>query len=224
MIYKLPIICLFTLSLFHLGCSKTVYVHSDNLGTSKYTLYKSNYKYEETSYNGSFSVWGKYEVKKNRIQFLCKDKSKIPYHYYGGTLSTKENNSYENDIYLHVSNLTHKEPIINADIHILDSLGNLVGVTYTDMAGYAMITPDTLPKHLQIEVFEHARFKMPFPQNSESHYFVALESLKPGGRQIDNCLSDYRDVLLEYRKDPKDKTLEKFERNGVVFVRSEKKP
>lgn len=217
--YFLLLICL-----IQWGCSKTVYVHSDSLGTSKYTLYKSNYKYEETSYNGSFSVWGKYEVKKNRIEFLCKDKGKVPYHYYGGTVSTKENTSYEDDIYVHVSNQIHKEPIVNANIHIFDSLGNMVGTTCTDLAGYALITPDTFPRYLQIEVFEHARFKMPFPQNADNHYFVALESLKPGGRQTDNCLSDYRDVLLEYKKDPKDKTLEKFERNGVVFVRSEKKP
>ncbi|MBK7222732.1 MAG: hypothetical protein IPH94_15900 [Saprospiraceae bacterium] len=56
------------------GCNKLVFTHTDALGSSKYTLYKRNYKYEENSYNGSFSVWGKYEVKDTQIQFLCKDK------------------------------------------------------------------------------------------------------------------------------------------------------
>lgn len=220
MIYKLQIICLCTFSFFFFGCSKTIYVHTDLLGSSQYTLYKSNYKYEENSYNGSFSVWGKYEVKDNQIQFLCKDKSKLPYHYYGGSVLTRENDSYEENIYVHVSNQIYKEPIVNANILFIDSLSNLIGLRSTDLAGYALLTPDTFPKYLQVEVFEHARFKMPFPQNSDNHYFITLESLQPGGRMTDNCLSNYMDVLLEYQKDPDDKELQKFERNGVVFVKS----
>ncbi len=220
MIYKLQIIGLFTFSFLFIGCSKTIYVYTDLLGSSQYTLYKSNYKYEENSYNGSFSVWGKYEVKDTQIQFLCKDKSKVPYHYYGGSVLARENDSYEENIYVHVSNQIYKEPIVNANILFIDSLGNLIGLISTDLAGYALLTPDTFPKYLQVEVFEHARFKMPFPQNSDNHYFITLESLQPGGRMTDNCLSNYMDVLLEYQKDPNDKELQKFERNGVVFVKS----
>jgi hypothetical protein len=174
MIYKLQIIGLFTFSFLFIGCSKTIYVYTDLLGSSQYTLYKSNYKYEENSYNGSFSVWGKYEVKDNQIQFLCKDKSKVPYHYYGGSVLARENDSYEENIYVHVSNQIYMEPIVNANILFIDSLGNLIGLISTDLAGYALLTPDTFPKYLQVEVFEHARFKMPFPQNSDNHFSSPL--------------------------------------------------
>lgn len=222
MIYKLQIICLFTLVFLLFGCSKTVYVYTDLLGSSKYTLYKNNYKYEETSYNGDFSVRGYYEVKNGNILFLCKDKSRIPYHYYGGSVLPKENENYDGEFYIHVSHIIHKEAIVNANVLFIDSLGNLVGQTYTDMAGYALLTPSQKIKHLVVEVFEHARFQMPYPQNPEYNYFVALESLQPGGRMINNCLSNYEDVLLQYRKKSKGREIMQFERNGVTFVKDGK--
>ena len=100
--YKLQIICLFTFGFLLFGCSKTVYVYTDLLGSSKYTLYKNNYKYEETSYKGNFCVWG-FMRKKRQYPIFMQRQGKIPYHYYGGSVLSKENHSYDNNFYVHVS-------------------------------------------------------------------------------------------------------------------------
>nr|HRD06797.1 hypothetical protein [Saprospiraceae bacterium] len=177
--YKLQIICLFTFGFLLFGCSKTVYVYTDLLGSSKYTLYKNNYKYEETSYKGNFCVWGIYEIKKDNIQFLCKDKGKIPYHYYGGSVLSKENHSYDNNFYVHVSSQLFREPIINASILFIDSLGQISGQILTDLDGYANIPVNLKIKYLKIEVFEHAHMLLPFPENANNNFHVSLESLRP---------------------------------------------
>ena len=205
------------------SCSKTIYTHTDFLGTSQYTLYKNSYKYEENSYRGHFSVKGTYEIKNGQVHFLCKDKSKIPYHYYGGSVLPKENNNYDHNFYVHVSNQLFREPIINANILFIDSLGQLSGQTYTDLDGYATLSTNVKAKYLQIEVFEHAHMLLPFPENADNNFHISLESLKPGGRMSDNCLINHMDVLLEYRKKSKGREIIHFERNGVVFIRSERK-
>ena len=118
--------------------AKTVYVYTDLLGSSKYTLYKNNYKYEETSYKGNFCVWGFMRLKRQYPIFMQRQ-GKIPYHYYGGSVLSKENHSYDNNFYVHVSSQLFGNPSSMPVFFSLTVWVRFQTNTYTDLDGYANI-------------------------------------------------------------------------------------
>lgn len=211
---KIIILLIFTLLLT--SCSRTVYTYKDIDGTSKFILYKHNYKYIENSKFGKFSETGAYETTDSLISFVYRNKKKIPYTYQSDNVQIR--NRRKNDEYqiMHLTEKDSKSPIPFVSVAFKDKTGKIINGTNTDIDGIANIKINN--DIYIIEIGYIGAFKHEFLYNEYLAYDlnIQLEELKPGGRMSDGCLIDYIDVILEYKiDDPSD--FSKLERNGIVY-------
>jgi len=214
--YKFSILALTILLLT--SCSKAVYKYSDSDGTSKFILYKTNYKYIENSKFGKFSATGTYETTDSLISFVYRDKERIPYTYKSDNvqaLSERQNDDYQ---FIHLTDKYSKSPILFASIAFINKKGEIVDGTETDLDGIAMIKENRDIYKVVISYVGYGKQEFIYAKYIDYDLNIQLEELKPGGRMSGGCLIYYIDVILEYEIDnPIEIT--KLLRNGIVYER-----
>ena len=204
-------------SLF-LSCSKSIYVYSDKFGTSKFVVYKDNYKYIEKSVNTDFKMWGKYYITDSTIVFEVKDKEKIPYHYFTNTIPKYSKNT---NLQFHTITLIHsvsKEPIPLVSVKAKNNSGECVAFAMSNMEGRAEINKNDKIEMIELELPDFEKQRIDYKLVQDYDLIIELEQFKYGGRLSESCLSVFIDVLLEYQI-PKKSAYDKFERSGIVFER-----
>lgn len=112
--YQIINSCFFILTtwiIIFTSCSKSVYVQRDDFGTSKYIIYKDNYKYIEKTMTTDFEIWGKYYLTDTTIVFELKDKEKVPYNYLGANVKRISRNDNSQSLSISVVDKVNKEPV-----------------------------------------------------------------------------------------------------------------
>lgn len=198
------------------SCSKSVYVQSDDFGTSKYIVYKDNYKYIEKTKTTDFEIWGKYYLTDTTIVFELKDKEKVPYNYLGANVKRIYRNDNSQSLSISVVDKVNKEPVPFASIGAKNNLGEYVAGEETNIEGEAELKKSDEIEVLEIEFIGYAKQLIDFKANQDFNLIIEMEELKPGGRLSEGCLITFLDVLLEYRIQEKS-DIKEFERNGIVF-------
>lgn len=214
--YKFSILAL--IILLFTSCSKTVYKYSDSDGTSKFILYKTNYKYMENSKFGKFSVTGTYETTDSLISFIYRDKERIPYTYKSDNvqaLSKRQNDEYQ---FIYLTDKHSKSPILFASIALINKKGEVIDGTDTDLDGIAMIKENRDIYKVEISYVGYGKQEFIYAEYINYDLNIQLEEPKPGGRISGGCLIYYIDVILEYEID-NPKEISKFQRNGIVYKR-----
>ncbi|MFT6338830.1 MAG: hypothetical protein ACJATI_005609 [Halioglobus sp.] len=205
------------------SCSKTVYTYSDSEGTSKFILYKTNYKYIENSKFGKFSATGTYESTDSLISFVYRDKDRIPYTYKSDnvqTLNRRKNYDYQ---IIHLTDKHSKSPILFASIAFKNKKGEIINGTDTDIDGIAIIKENKDIYKIEISYVGYGKQEFIYDKYIGYDLNIQLEELKPGGRMSGGCLIYYIDVILEYKIDnPSDIT--KLERNDIIYEKKEDTP
>jgi len=212
--HQIAIFLLITLLLT--SCSKTVYTYSDDDGTSKFKLYKNNYKYIENSKFGKFSATGTYESTDSLISFVYRDKARIPYTYKIDNVQKVDKCKNANSQIIRLMDKHSKSPIPFASIILKDIKGDIINGMDTNMDGIAIIEEDINIYKVEIKFIGYSKQEFLYNEFDEYDIDVQLEELKLGGRMAGECLIYYTDVILEYEIDnPIEIT--KLQRNGIVY-------
>lgn len=207
---------LILLPLFLLSCGKSIFVHEDESGTSKYVIYQDYFKYEEKTKNTDFKVIGYYTIKDSTLAFIWKVKDKLPHHYFSNNIKKMNTNQASGFITLKLIDKDSKAPIIYAPIALVDSTDKIIEVVETDFDGVAYFQKSSEIQHLEIEFTGYANVNVDYEEYRNYEILIELESLKRGGRMSDGCFGYYLDYILEYKISNK-KDFDRFERNGVAF-------
>jgi hypothetical protein len=203
--------------MFHFSnCSRTVFFHQDELGSSKFILYKDNYQYIEKTNYTDFKFWGKYETTDTTIVFDLKDKSKLPYTWqqtYLEKTAININNSYFN---IQAMAKETGEPLMFASVQLFDKNDHLITGNSTDLDGKVRFLKNDEISYLEITYLGLLDIKIDYQNFQNNDLKVKIEELPPGGRMGGTCQIVYLDVLLIYKKE-KTKDFSYFSRNGFVF-------
>lgn len=212
--YQIVIIVL--ISLLLISCSKTVYRYSDSEGTSKFVLYKKNYKYIENSKFGKFSTTGTYETTDSLVSFVYKDKERIPYTYKKNNVQILNKRKSDDYQIIYLTDKHSKSPILFGPIVLKNKDNEVVDVTSTDADGRAVVRENREGYKIEIIYLGYGKQEFIYDEYIDYDLNVQLEELKPGGRMSGGCLIYHIDVILEYEIDnPIEFT--KLRRNGIVY-------
>ncbi len=216
---NIAISLLITWTIIFANCSKSVYVQNDELGTSKYEIYKDNFKYIEKTTHTDFTIWGNYYLTDSTIVFEFKDKNKIPYKYLENNIKKQSKSRNSELLSISVIDKQTKEPVPFASIGAKNDLSKYVGGTETNIKGIAKLKKNEEIKLLQIEFIGYQTQKIDYKLHQNFDLIIEMEELQSGGRMSEGCLITYLDVLLEYRIHRKN-DFDKFERNGIVYKKT----
>ncbi len=202
------------------SCSKTVYVHKDDLGESRYIIYSDNYKYIEKSRYANFHMWGKYEIKNDTIYFDVTDIDRIPYTYCTEGFTKLPNNHQSEFIHLTVVDITNFEPVILAYVFIKDSLHRVISAVQTDLEGRAMLRKAPDCSYIDIDYIGYSKFRLDYQKFRNNNILIEMEQLDAGGLWTENCLRHQTGATLKYKRKEflKHSILEK---NGIVYLSKE---
>lgn len=209
---------IFFTSLMLTSCSKSVFVHRDTFGVSKYVLYKDNYKYIEKTKDSDFKIWGKYELTDSTIVFVCKEEDKIPYNYLLSDIQlvgTTQDPGKINLLILHKSN---EEPVQFATVLTRDIQGNLLDDTDTGFDGIAILDRTEAVHLIEINCLYSKKLVINYHEMDRQDMIVKIQEPRKGGRMSEGCLIHYIDYLLEYEIDDK-YSFEEFGRKGKIYIK-----
>ena len=204
------------LAICNAGCSKKTFIQTDKLGTSKYVLYRENFKYTEKTKNSDFKIWGKYHLTDSTIVFEFQDKTKIPYNYLSNNIKRLSVSSNKKQFLISVADKLSKEPVPFVKIAAKNNKGQYIDGTDSDMEGNAVITKSGEIETLEIQFIGYAKQIVDYKNQQRYNLLVELEELKPGGRMSEGCLITFLDVLLEYRIKNKPH-FEEFQKSDIIF-------
>jgi len=210
------LLAILILGIFLTSCSKSVYISKDLSDFFQFTLYKENFKYQEYTALGKFSIWGTYEIKDSLIYFEFRDKKRIPYNYLSNNIRKRETKRNSQFQILHLVDKEYDEPILFASVVLKDKLGKIFASLESDMDGIAIIKNNSNIGYVEVSFLGYTKQIFNYDTYFDSNLEIKLEQLKPGGRLSEGCLIDYIDVILEYKVD-NPSNITKLERNGVVF-------
>lgn len=202
------------------NCSKSIYIQSDELGTSKYVIYKDNYKYVEKTKHTGFKIWGKYYLTDSTIVFELRDMDKIPYNYLVENIKKYPKNANSELMSIAVIDKQTNEPVPFASIGAKNKMGGYVTRNVTNFKGLVELRKNEEIEVVEIESIGYGYPKQIIDYKSHQDYnlLIEMEELKSGGRMSGECLITFLDFLLEYRIQNKS-DFDEFERNGIVFMK-----
>ena len=213
--YKIYIFSIL-LHLIFISCNKSVYVQTDELGTSKFVIYKENYKYIEKTKNTEIEIWGKYYKTDSTIVFEYRDKNKIPYNYLENNIEKSSINQDSTFITLRIVDKLTNEPLPYASVGAKNKLDNYIEGDDTNLDGFVKLKKNKEIKILEIEYSGYAKQKIDYQKYQNYNLVVKMEQIRSGGRRSEGCLVYFIDVLLEYRINKKS-GYDSFERNKIIF-------
>lgn len=204
-----------------LGCSKTTYVQSDSMGTSKFTLFKENFKYQEKTNSTNFKTSGRYYTTDSTIVFELRETEKIPYNYCYNN-AVKLSKSTTSRIQILIVDKYSRDPMPFTIIRAKNKYGEDIFNTDTDLDGKAFIDKNNKNETLEIQFLGYTKHLIDYKAYQNYNLKIEMDDLKPGGRMSGGCIITFIDKLLEYKIDNKFK-INEFTKNEVIFQREQKR-
>jgi len=214
---RLGLLC-FCIILLLTSCSKSVYVHKDAFGESKYIIYKDNFKYIEKTLETDYKIWGKYELMDSTIVFQCKEEDKIPHNYLLAEVQKLGTSKNPNEINILLIYGDSEEHTVFATVIARDAKGEVLDATDSGFDGVARVDWSEAIHVLEIIPLGSKKQFIDVSKLGKQDLIVKIAEMKMGGRMSSGCLIHYIDYLLEYkinRKFPFDE----FEREGIVYTK-----
>jgi len=202
------------------GCTKEVYIYSNEYGESKFTIYRDNYKYEETTKDRSFHFWGKYEVGDSTITFILKEGDNIPFPYLLNQAEKLNSNESSNFVEFQVVDFETNKPIIFASVGLKDSLNRIITGTETDFDGKAKIEKTEKMKFVEVSCAGYATHRIDYKIYKNYDILIKMEKLERGGRLSGDCLVTFVDYLLKYAVDDPSQ-IDTLKRYGIKYEKVE---
>ena len=184
--YRVNIILIFIFLISSaISCNRSVYLYSDEFGSSKFVIYKDIFEYfERTPDNLSFKTWGDYSLTDSTIVFEFRDIDRIPYNYYGESIETTGSNSNLNYLTLTVVNRLNNEPMAFVTIKLKDKFNNLIFGTMTDSDGIAEIAKDEKIQYMEIGYLGYVNVVLDFEKYKDQNLTIKLDSLNPNYSRV----------------------------------------
>lgn len=222
---QIKILIFITTTCCLVNCNKSIYINTDDEGTSKYIIYKNkkNYKYIEKTKLGEFSETGIYELNDSLISFVYKNQERTPYTYLGDNIHIRNDRKSNEYQIIHLTDKASNSPILFGTLTFKNHLGEIIDGTESDFDGLVYIKNNKDIHTIEINYVGYLNQVFNYEQYYDYDLNIQLEALKPGGRMSDGCLIYHIDRLLEYSIDEPD-NITKLERNGVVYEKQVKNP
>lgn len=214
-------IAIAVMSMCTISCSRTIYVQSDSMGTSKFILFKENYKYLEKTNSTSFKTSGRYYTTDSTIVFELRETEKIPYNYCYNN-AVKLSKSTTSRIQILIVDKYSRDPMPFATIRAKNKYGEDIFNTDTDFDGKAFIDKNNKIETLEIQYPGYTKHLIDYKAYKNYNLKIEMDDLKPGGRMSGGCIITFIDKLLEYKINNKSR-IDEFTKNEVIFQREQKR-
>lgn len=201
------------------SCSKSIYVYSDEHGSSSFTIYKRNYKYTEKTAYTDFETWGTHYISNDStLTFVYKKPDQLPYTYLKNNIRKTPKADIADFATIKIINQLTQEPIGFGGVALYDSLGQLLTGFETDINGFCELRTREKFTSIEITSLAYAKHIIRAEDLANYNFLVELEiaAVDFGGRSTNSCLVEFIDVRLLYKIDDK-KHFQSFEKDGVVY-------
>ena len=208
---------LFLLLTILCSCHKEVYLYKDDTGSSKYTLYKTNFRFDEKTMHSNFTTKGKYEIVNGQIIFDWKDWNKIPYYYQSHNYFIQHKNTSSATIEFKIIDKFSHEPIIFGLVLFRNTCNEIIGKAESDLDGNVFIPELDSLYTIEINMPAYANYQLKYANVAGFVFDCELEKLDEGGRMSEGCLIHPLDLLLKYTTGVVDGKLNYFEYDNRVY-------
>lgn len=204
------------------SCTHGVYVQRDEQGTSKYTLFKDQFKYEEDIGFGKLKVWGAFEIKDNTIIFEYDGETRIPYNYHSAKIEKLQKSEDSEACILTILDEVNEEPLPMASVAFYDELDNLIGYSDADYKGLAKIYKNEQVSFVEVAYPGFGTLKFDYADFVGHDLVVRMERFIAGARSNPgSCFDVYQEAILEYAIDDS-LDITEIKRNEVIFKKKTK--
>lgn len=200
------------------SCSKSIYVHSDEHGSSSFTIYKRNYKYTEKTAYTDFETWGTHYISNDStLTFVYKKPDQLPYTYLKNNIRKTAKTDTADFVTIKIIDQLTQEPIGFGTIGFYDKSGKVIDAIQTDIEGFGIVK--TEEEFTLIEIIDYLGYTIELIRGDDLelyNFLVEIEALEFGEIHFNHSFVHYADVLLQFKTD-NISAFQSFEKDGVVY-------